>query len=250
MELIDLSQEIFHRRPGTPSQPITTIWENVSHASYTFKHGDISFMSKGLILSDHCGTHVDAFNHIDPSPSAEAIDELALERFYTEAICLDFSHKEAGEFIMVRDLEEALARTGLEVRKGDTVLLRYGHLPEGLPSSIPTQPHERGQVLETYLRGFPGLDRVAALWLVERGVVNIGCDARSIDNPVSERYDADPPCPVHTVCRDFRILNTENLAIPARLVGRRFRYIGFPLKIKGGSGSPIRAVAVLGAGVA
>ncbi len=244
-ELIDLSQEIFHRRPGTASQPTATIWENVSHASYTFKHGDISFMSKGLIISDHCGTHVDAFNHIDPSPTAESIDQLALERFYTEAICLDFSGKKPGEFIRVSDLQEALAQTGLAIQKGDTVLLRYGHLPDGLSSAMPTQPHEREQVMEAYLRGFPGLDRAAAVWLVEQGVVNIGCDARSIDNPVTERYDADPPCPVHTVCRDFRILNTENLCIPARLVGRRFRFIGFPLRIKGGSGSPIRAVAVL-----
>jgi kynurenine formamidase len=99
--------------------------------------------------------------------------------------------------------------------------------------------------METYLRGFPGLDREAALWLVRQGVGNIGCDARSIDNPVTERYDSDPPCPVHTVCRDHRILNTENLAIPARLCGRRFRFIALPLKIRGGSASPIRAVALL-----
>lgn len=244
-ELIDLSQEIFHRRPVTPSQPTPIIWENVSHANYRFKHGDISFMSKGLIMSDHCASHVDAFTHVSPDPRAESIDRLPLELFYTEAICLDFSHKKAGEFITVADLQEGLKKTGLSIKKGDTVLLRYGHLPDSLSSSLPVQPHEREEMLETYMRGFPGLEREAALWVADQGVVNIGCDARSIDNPVTERYDADPPCPVHTVCRDRRILNTENLLIPTRLAGRRFRYIGFPLKIKGGSGSPIRPVAVL-----
>jgi kynurenine formamidase len=76
-------------------------------------------------------------------------------------------------------------------------------------------------------------------------VVNIGCEAFTIDNPAQARLDADPPYPAHTVCRERRLLNTENLVIPRRLVGRRFRFIGFPLKIEGGTASPIRAVAVL-----
>jgi kynurenine formamidase len=40
-------------------------------------------------------------------------------------------------------------------------------------------------------------------------------------------------------------LNTENLADLRPVVGKRFRFIALPLKIRGGSGSPVRAVAVL-----
>ena len=50
----------------------------------------------------------------------------------------------------------------------------------------------------------------------------------------------------HHVCRDLGFTHMEGLCNMERLVGKgRFRFIGFPLKIKGGTGSPIRAVAML-----
>jgi kynurenine formamidase len=51
---------------------------------------------------------------------------------------------------------------------------------------------------------------------------------------------------VHHVCRDLGFTHMEGLCNLDKLVGKgRFRFIGFPLKIKGGTGSPIRAVAWL-----
>lgn len=51
---------------------------------------------------------------------------------------------------------------------------------------------------------------------------------------------------VHLVCRDMGFTHMESLCNLDKLVGKgRFRFIGFPLRIKGRSGSPIRAVAVL-----
>src|SRR5215813_10849622 len=79
---------------------------------------------------------------------------------------------------------------------------------------------------------------------VARGVTD-SPGAFSIDNPAATLPDADPPYPAHQVCRDRKVLNTENLIIPRELVGRRFTYIGFPIKIVGGTGGWIRAVAVL-----
>lgn len=51
---------------------------------------------------------------------------------------------------------------------------------------------------------------------------------------------------MHLVCRNMGFTHMESLCNLDKLVGQgRFRFIGFPLKIRGGSGSPIRAVAVL-----
>jgi kynurenine formamidase len=51
---------------------------------------------------------------------------------------------------------------------------------------------------------------------------------------------------VHHICRDLNFTHMEGLCNLDKLVGKgRFRFIGFPLKIKGGTGSPIRAVALL-----
>ncbi|MBI4240168.1 MAG: hypothetical protein HY613_00495, partial [Candidatus Rokubacteria bacterium] len=55
-----------------------------------------------------------------------------------------------------------------------------------------------------------------------------------------------PPNPSHTACRDRKLVVTENLVIPERLAGKRFVYAAFPLKIREGTGSPVRAVAILG----
>ena len=51
---------------------------------------------------------------------------------------------------------------------------------------------------------------------------------------------------VHHVCRDLGFTHMEGLVNLDKLVGKgRFRFIGFPIKIKGGTGAPIRAVAWL-----
>jgi kynurenine formamidase len=49
----------------------------------------------------------------------------------------------------------------------------------------------------------------------------------------------------HQICGERGITHMEGLFNLDKLVGRgRFRFVGFPLKIRGGSGSPIRAVAI------
>jgi kynurenine formamidase len=66
-----------------------------------------------------------------------------------------------------------------------------------------------------------------------------GVDSPSPDNPVSRTY------PVHMMCRASGITHYENLANLDAVSGRRFTFIGFPLRIRAGTGSPVRAVAVL-----
>ncbi len=81
------------------------------------------------------------------------------------------------------------------------------------------------------------------MWLADQGVINIGTDAWSLDRRTPE--EVPPRNPAHLVCRDRKILNTENLAIPLELINRRFMFVCLPLKIRGASGSPVRAIAVL-----
>jgi len=50
---------------------------------------------------------------------------------------------------------------------------------------------------------------------------------------------------VHQICGELGFTHYENLVNLHRLIGRgRFRYIALPLKIRGGTGSPVRAVAI------
>jgi kynurenine formamidase len=122
-KLVDLSRELYHRALAHPFHPpvIITPWD--THQPK--KAGDtvLRSASYSISFSDHAGTHVDAPKHFDPTPGALSVDQMPLETFYTEAIALDLSHVELKAAITVPEMEEALKKSGQEIKEGDTVLL-------------------------------------------------------------------------------------------------------------------------------
>jgi kynurenine formamidase len=91
-----------------------------------------------------------------------------------------------------------------------------------------------------YLTDFPGLTKESATWLGRKGIAMFGVEAVSPGRPGRNNFE------VHHVCRDLGFTHVEGLVNLDKLVGKgRFKFIGFPLKIRGGTGSPIRAVAML-----
>src|SRR2546423_1502885 len=225
--LIDLSQEIYQGMLVYPGHLKTVIWEHHSHEETARNfEGGFSYQSRGLLMSDHGPTHVDALSHLDPRPEAPPIDKMPLDLFYGDATCIDVSHKEPRTYISAADIDEAIARSGTDVRMGD-VLLFY------------TGAFNRFHGTIEYLSQYPGLDESGSMWLVEKGIKIFGVDSPSPDNPASRTY----PC--HMMCRKYGITHYENLANLDQVVGKRFTFIGFPLRIREGTGSPVRAVAVL-----
>ena len=47
------------------------------------------------------------------------------------------------------------------------------------------------------------------------------------------------------VCREYQLVNTESLCNLDQLIGKPFSYFGLALNIRKGTGSPVRAIAVL-----
>ena len=227
MELIDLSRELFHRTQVHPSHPPVIVSGWGDHAEKKTA-GNTVFTSKALSIafSDHAGTHVDAPVHFDPRPGAASIDQVPLENFYTEAICLDLSHVPLKHAITVPEMEAALEKSGQDIRPRDTVLL-----------FMATNDRLLGK--PGYLHDFPGLAVESVHWLADRGILMFGVEA------ISPAPEGEPNYLAHMACAERGITHMECLANLDRLVGRgRFRFIGFPLKIRGGTASPIRAVAV------
>ena len=227
MELIDLSREIHHRMPVHPAHPPVVIATWYDHDEVK-RAGDTLFSSKALAisLSDHAGTHVDAPVHFDARPGAATIDQMPLERFYTSAICLDLSHVPLRHAAIVGEMEAALAASGETIRPGDTVLIHMG-------------TNDRLLGTPAYVHDFPGLAVASVHWLADRGVGMFGVEA------VSPAPEGEPNFQAHLACAERGITHVEGLANLDRLVGRgRFRFIGFPLRIRGGTASPIRAVAL------
>jgi kynurenine formamidase len=225
--LVDLSQEIYQGMDVYPGHLKTVVWEHQGHAETAARfEGGFSFASRGLLLCDHGPTHVDALSHLDPDPRAPSIDEMPLGTFYGDGLCIDVSHKAPHAYIGAEDLDQAVAASGQELRQGDILLLRTG-------------TYERYHGTSKYVDQYPGLDEEGSRWLLDSGVKAFGVDSPSPDNPISRTY----PC--HMMCRKHGITHYENLANLERIDGRRFQFIGFPLRIRGGTGSPVRAVAVL-----
>ena len=123
-------------------------------------------------------------------------------------------------------MEAALAASGQEIRADDTVLLHMA-----INDRLLGKPG--------YLHDFPGLAVESVHWLADRGIGMFGVEA------VSPAPEGEPNFQAHLACGERGITHMECLANLDKLVGRgRFRFIGFPLKIRGGTASPIRAVAI------
>ena len=87
---------------------------------------------------------------------------------------------------------------------------------------------------------FPGLHPDAARWLTaNRSIKAIGLDTASIDYGQSTLFES------HRILFDKNIPAFENVANLDRLPAKRFSVIALPMKIKGGSGGPLRIVAIL-----
>lgn len=226
-EIIDLSQEIFAGMPVFPGLPEVSITVHQSHEELEGIAGGgvVSPAVNRLELGEHTGTHVDALSHMGREYRAQSIETMPLTNFYTEGICLDLSHKGLRELIERDDLERALAAAGLGIRPGDTVLLYTDH-------------YRRAYGTDDWHKG-AGVSAEAARWLGRQGIAAFGVEAAAPGvRGVSNKE-------VHRVCGELGFTHYENMCNLHLLVGRgRFRFIGLPLRIRGGTGSPVRAVAV------
>ncbi|GEO03870.1 cyclase [Adhaeribacter aerolatus] len=226
-EIIDLSQEIFDGMPVFNGMPAVKISIHATHeewAGLPAAEAKTPSVYK-LELAEHTGTHVDALNHMGREFAGQSIDTMPLTMFYTEGVCLDFSHKELKALITVAEIEEACQKANISIQQGDTVLFCTNH-------------YQRYYGTKNWKNG-PGLSVESARWLGAKKIAAFGVETMSPGVPkVSNRE-------VHQICGELSFTHYENLINLDKLVNRgRFRFIALPLKIRGGTGSPVRAVAV------
>ena len=189
--------------------------------------------------AEHGGTHLDAPVHF--AEGKHAMDEIPVDRLIGDAIVVDVSEralKDKDYLVSVADFEAWEATNGA-LPVDAIVLLKTGYGKFWPDRETYMGTAEIGPEAVAKLH-FPGLDPKAAQWLVDqRKIKAIGLDTPSIDYGQSTLFES------HQILFKANIPAFENVANLEELPSVGFKVIALPMKIKDGSGGPLRIVAVV-----
>jgi kynurenine formamidase len=197
------------------------------------------YAANNFFTSEHGGTHLDAPVHF--SQGAQSVDQIPLERFFGEAYVVDVVAKSdaAADYQVTADDIQQAERTQGPIPAGAIVLFRTGFSRRWPDAVRYLGTAQRGADAVKQLH-FPGLHPDAARWLVaNRQMKAVGIDTASIDYGQSTLYES------HRVLYDRMVPAFENLTNLESLPARGAYIVALPMKIGGGSGAPLRAVAIV-----
>jgi kynurenine formamidase len=196
------------------------------------------YAANNFSAAEHGGTHLDAPVHF--AEGKWTTDQIPLERLVGQAMVLDV---QSGADSSVDYRVNAAAIKGWEqehgaIPSGSIVLFRTGWARRWPDHAAYLGTSRTGPEAVSELH-FPGIDSAAAQWLVDRNVKAVGIDTPSID------YGQSSSFPTHRLLFASNIPAFENVANLDRLPPLGSFVIALPMKIKGGSGGPLRIVALV-----
>ena len=185
---------------------------------------------------EHGGTHLDAPSHF--AEGGYSADAIPLKQLVAPGIVIDVSAGAAADAdyrLTVADVEAWERRNG-RVPAGAIALVRTGW-----SSRWPDRKRYLGDDTpgDASRLHFPGVSKEAVALLVERRVAALGIDTASLDHGPSKDFAA------HRVGAAANVPNLENLAHLDQLPETGAWIVALPMKIGGGSGGPLRAIALL-----
>lgn len=194
------------------------------------------YTAYSFTTAEHGGTHIDAPIHF--FEGRKTVDQLDIDQLIGPAIVIDVSVAVSGNpdyQVSARDIElwEALHGT---IPQGSIVLINTGFASRWPDAEAYLGTAERGEAAVKSLH-FPGLHEQGARLLVARGIKAVGLDTASIDHGQSADFMS------HRVLFEANIPAFENLADLAGLPASGSFIVAMPMKIKGGSGAPLRVAA-------
>lgn len=227
----DFSSETIYWPTGEGFK-LETVFEGMTEKGYFYD-------AKKYCSEEHGGTHIDAPVHF--AEGRQTVDEIPLDRLTGAAVVIDVS-------------ERALKNPDYEVSVADITGWEEvnGKIPDGTIVLFNTGYGrywpERAKYMGTDKRGpeavkdlrFPGLGPEAAKWLVDnRGVKAVGIDTASIDHGQSKLFET------HRTLSKNNVPAFENVANLDQVPAKDALVFALPMKIKGGSGGPLRIIALV-----
>jgi kynurenine formamidase len=250
--IYDLAQPYYPGMPHHPNHPPYLFGLTKKHGDY-LTPGGVSSAADAVALGSHVGTHIDALCHFScrgklhtgedvmgVQSYASGLERLTIDTvapIFRRGVLLDIAALAGTDILPVdfsvtpQHLDDACARQNVSIESGDVVLLRTGWARYWDDAA-------------TYIRQAhgPGPEGEGARWLSSRSIHSAGSDTVAFERiPAAEM-------PVHThllVEKGIHIIEALNLEEIARERIYEFAFIAAPLKIKGATGSPIRALALV-----
>jgi len=250
-KVYDLGMEYYVGMPHHPNHPPFAFSLTKLHGEMVYE-GGVSACNCLFTTGGHTGTHFDALGHIARNGNVHGVGDIGPWQAYeglkkagihevapvvTRGVLLDIAGLE-GKACLESDyrignkaLQEAVQRQGTPVQEGDAVLIRTGWIRHFKDAVRYISHHD----------GCPGLIEEGARWLVSQGARYVGADTVALEKTPS------PNLPVHVILlveNGIHIIEAMNLDGLAKDGVYQFLFFASPLKIRGGTASPVRPVAV------
>ena len=233
-ELVDLSYAFNSDAIYWPTQPSGFEKHQLAFGE---TEGGFFYSAFSICTPEHIGTHLDAPLHF--AAEGQATEQIPLERLIVPGVVIDVTAQAEADrnyLLQTRDVLAFEAAYG-RIAPSTAVLLRSGwsqYWPDRKAFLGDDTPGDTSKL------GFPSYGFEAATLLIdERHVALLGVDTASID------YGTSTDFTVHRLAAAATVSAFENLMSLERLPPTGFVVIALPMKIEGGSGGPVRVVALV-----
>ena len=232
--LVDLTHAYSERTLYWPTSPSKF---ELTELAYGETRQGYFYSAYSLCTPEHGGTHLDAPIHF--SSAGQSTEEIPLNRLLASGVVIDVREQAEADRNYRLSVDEVLEheRRHGPIVAGSMVLLRTGwdkHWPDARAYLGDDTPGDASKL------EFPSYGDDAARLLVEnRQVAVLGIDTASIDYGRSAQFS------VHRIAAARNVVGLENLTGLDRLPPTGFTVIALPMKIEGGSGGPVRVVALV-----
>jgi len=198
------------------------------------RHEEVGVAANQITMVEHTGTHIDAPFHF--ASDGLTIDQVKPDLLFLrpyKKFDLTAEDPQPGQLVGAEALREAAARGGFELSPGDVAIIEMGW-----DRYWPTEPGEHS-------RGFwglnmPGLSAEACEYLVDAGVVAVASDTAACDTAVKDGEIGSGEGHSHWFLPRGLVI-VEGLMGLSQVPAKGL-FVAIPLKIAGGSGSPVRVL--------
>jgi kynurenine formamidase len=234
VKVVDLTYAFDDKTIYWPTSPTTF---KLDRLSYGKTEGGYFYASNAFCTPEHGGTHLDAPIHF--AEGKRTADQIPVEQLIGPAVVIDVSAKAAADpdyRLTAEDVRAWETKHG-QIRPDTIVLLRTGwgkRWPDRKRYLGDDKPGDASNL------HFPSYGAEAARFLAEqRKVKALGVDTASIDHGPSKDFI------VHQIASGANVPGLENVANLEQVPETGAWIIALPMKIAGGSGGPVRVVALV-----